>query len=164
MTQTANVRASIGFKRTASPDGGQAVADQELSYSAEFTNGTTSGKADLAFRDDRQLASGASEDLDFAGSLTDAFGATITAVEIVAIMIKAAAANTTNLTIGGATAEWQGPFAAAGDKIVLRPGEVFMMASDTGWAVGAGTTDDLRIANASGAAADYSIAFVARSA
>jgi len=166
MSQTSQVSASIAFTRKASADGSDgAKVEQTLQLLESLTSGTGSGQCDLGFVDSaRALASAASEDFDFAGALTSALGETITAVEIVALMIKAAAANTTDLTIGGATAEWRGPFAAAGDKLTLRPGEAFLIYSNTGWAVAAGTADDLKITNGSGAGATFDIAFLARSA
>ncbi|MGE0828943.1 MAG: hypothetical protein AB7O04_06285 [Hyphomonadaceae bacterium] len=165
MPQTAKVSASITLTKTATPDGGSAKVEQALSMLKSIASGVGSGQADLGFIDlARTLASNTSEDFDLAGSLVDALGATVTCVEIVALMIQASAANTTNLTIGGASDEWQGPFAAAGDKIVLRPGEAVLFFSDTGWAVGAGASDDLLIANAAGATAAFDIGFIGRSA
>jgi hypothetical protein len=165
MPQTAKVSANLSFIKTTSPDGGAGRVEQALSIIKDLVNGTGNGQADLAFIDTgRQLADGASEDLDLAGSLTDAFGNTITAAEIVAVLIENPVANTTNLTIGGATAEWLGFFAAAGDKLILKPGDFVLVYSHTGWAVGAGATDDLRIANAAGAINNFNIGFLGRSA
>lgn len=165
MAQTARVAGGVSITTTASPDGGQARVEQEVDFSLSFTSGTGAGQSDLGFVDTaRQLASGATEDFDLAGALTDALGNTITAVEITGWGIRSRSTNTTNLTIGGASAEWLGPFAATGDKLILRPGEFVVFGSDTGWAVTATTADDLLIANASGAAADYDIFFLGRSA
>lgn len=106
-------------------------------------------KADILFSDTRTLAASASEDLDLAGVLADAFGATIAAAEIVAIFVKAAAGNTNSVIVGAATAPFAGPLGATG-TYTIRPGEYYLAVSQTGWAVGAGTTDDLKIANSGG--------------
>lgn len=106
----------------------------------------TTSKCDCLFSDTRSVALSSSEDLDLAGVLVDAFGATITAAEIVLIYIKAHEANTNNVIIGAATAPFAGPLGATG-TYTLKPGEWVPFVSKTGWAVGAGATDDLKIAN-----------------
>lgn len=164
MTLSTRINAAIAFTQTGAPDLGQSKAELALSIAKTLTNGTGNSAADLAFSDSRTLASNTSEDLDLAGSLVDAFGATITATEIVAVLIESDSANTTNLTVGAATAEWQGFFGAAGDTSVVKPGGFLFAFAPAGWAVSAGTADDLKIANASGASATYRIAIIGRSA
>lgn len=164
MSLSTRINAAIAFTQTASPDLGSAKAELALSIAKTLANGTGNAQADLAFSDSRTLADGASEDLDLAGSLIDAFGNTITAAEIVAVLIEADAANTTNLTVGGATAEAQLWFAAAGDKEVIKPGGHSLHFAPAGWAIAAGTADDLKIENAAGASATYRIAIIGRSA
>src|SRR6187455_587910 len=63
-------------------------------------NGTGSGKADIAWQSQRNLASAASESLDLVGALATAFGDTISAAKVKAIEIEALETNTTSLTIG----------------------------------------------------------------
>lgn len=110
----------------------------------------------------RSVAASSSEDLDLAGVLVDAFGATITAAEIVAIYIKAHSTNVNNAVVGAATAPFAGPLGAAGTYSIL-PGEWYLAVSEKGWVVGAGTTDDLKIANSgSGSAVVYDILIVGR--
>jgi hypothetical protein len=117
-------------------------------------------EANCFFSDTRPLSSGASEDLDLAGSLTDAFGATITAAEIVLVYIKSHDDNTVNLTVGAATAPFAGPLGATG-TYVIKPGEYFLATSQSGWAVGAGSTDDLKIL-AGAAAVNYDVLILGR--
>src|SRR2546426_227856 len=67
----------------------------------DITTGVGANQADQLWSDTRTLATGATEDLDFSGtSLQNAFGINIAFVKIKFILIVAAAANTTNLTIG----------------------------------------------------------------
>jgi len=163
-TLKTRLSASINIVQSAAPDGGAARVEQTVEKVLEMLNGTTNDKADLAFIDTRTLSSGASEDLDLAGALANALGETITAAEIVAVLFVSATGNTTNLIIGGATAEAQLWFTAAGDKETVKPGGLSMHFAPAGWAITATSADDLKVENAAGAAATYSIAVIARSA
>lgn len=164
MALTSRLNASIAFTQTGAPDLGTSRSEQALSISKTLANGTANGQANIGWTDSRVLASNTAEDIDLAGALTDAFGGTITAAEIVAILIESDLANTTNLTVGGGTSEAQLFFAAAGDKLVLKPGDFIMNYCHAGWPITATSADDLGIANASGAAATYRIGFLARNA
>ena len=142
-----------------------------LSKVQKLTDGTTANKADLLFCDERTVSSASNDDIDLSGSLTDAFGVTITAAEIVAILIIngpiSGAANTTDLTIGAGSNPFIG-FLGATDTIgPIKPGGFFMLGAGDADGIGAvvaDTGDILRIANSSGASATYQIAIVARSA
>jgi hypothetical protein len=134
--------------------------------------GTAANQANLLFIDERTVTTAANDDLDLAGVLTSAFGATITAVELVAIFIinapRSGAANTTALTIGGGSNPVVGFLAGTTPTVgPIQPGGFFCIgaghASGIG-AVTAGTGDILRITNASGASATYQVAILARNA
>lgn len=129
----------------------------------QLSGGTAAiNQADLLFSDTRTLAASATEDLDLAGVLLDAFGATITAAEIVAVYVKADAANTNNVVIGAATQPFAGPLGATGTYTVS-PGEYYLAVSQKGWAVGAGATDDLKIANSgAGTSVTYDVLIIGR--
>src|SRR5689334_6535911 len=76
-------------------------------------NGTGANQADRLFSDTRTIAISGTDDLDLAGVLTDAFGATSTFVKVKVIAIAAAAANTNTVVVGNAAAnQFQGPFGA----------------------------------------------------
>ena len=124
------------------------VAEKILSLT-EGTDATT--KANLLYSDRITLAASANQDIDLAGSLTDAFGATFTAAEIVAIYVSAASGNTNNVNMTRpASNGFIGPFLAAGDGVSVRPGEWQMLVSQSGWAVTAGTGDLINFANSAG--------------
>jgi hypothetical protein len=137
-----------------------------------LTDGTGANQADLLFCDQRAVATGANDDIDLAGALSDAFGTTITAAEIVAVLIINApisgSANTTDLTIGGGSNPFIGFLGGAAHTIgPIKPGGVFMIAAGDAAGVGTvtgGTADILRVSNSAGATANYQIAIVARSA
>ena len=143
-----------------------------LSYSQVLSNGTTANKADLSYVAEITVATAANSDLDLAGVLTDALGNTVTAAEIVAIMVKNVAldgtANTTDLTIGGGSNPVVGFMGGTTPTIgPIKPGGMVMLAAGDAAGLGAvtaGTGDILRIANSSGATAKFQIAILARSA
>lgn len=139
-----------------------------MSHSKTLKNGTTANKYDRQFIAERVVASGATDSIDLAGILSDPQGATITAAELVGIVVINQAVdgtpNTTNLTVGGGANPVPG-FSAAGPAI--SPGGMFALISpgDAGIAtVTAGTGDILRITNSSGAQATYQIALLLRTA
>jgi hypothetical protein len=135
-----------------------------------FTNGTGAAQADKMFTDTRTLTASSSEDLDLAGTLTDAFGATVTFARVKAIFVRAAAANTNNVIVGGVTNGWVGLLSpAATGLITLRPGMWFAAcagaADATGMAVTATTADLLHVANsAGGTSVNYDIIVIGCSA
>mgnify|MGYP001810218307 FL=1 len=134
--------------------------------------GTGANQADILFIDERTVNSATNDDLDLAGVLTSAFGATITAAELVAVFVinarREGAANTTNLTIGGGSNPVVGFLGGTTPTIgPIRPGGFVMIGCGDAAGIGAvtaSTGDILRIANSSGAAAIYQIAILARTA
>ncbi len=168
------LQATFTVKIAATHTGGNAFADKFsplIEKVQKLTNGTTANKADLIYVDERTVTTGANDDIDLAGSLSDAFGSTIAAAEIVAIMIIngpiSGSANTTDLTLGAGANPFIG-FLGATDTIgPIKPGGVFMLAAGDAAGIGsvtAGTGDIFRVANSSGASATYQIAIIARTA
>lgn len=121
-------------------------------------------KADILFQDSRNIAASGNEDLDFAGVLTTAFGATIAAAELVAVFIKAHATNVNNVRFGPtASVGALGPFADITDRLSIKPGEYIVLVSESGWAITATTADKWNFANSgSGTGVDYDIVVIAR--
>jgi len=118
-----------------------------------LANGTGLDQADLVFHDQRTLAASATEDIDLAASLTNAFGTSLTFARIKAIIVFALLANTNNVEVGGAAANafinWVGD---ATDVIVVRPGGLLMLVAPdaTAYVVTAATGDLLKITNSAG--------------
>jgi hypothetical protein len=134
-------------------------------YEQAFESGTASEQCNLVFHDTRSLANSASEDLDLAGSLSSAFGATLTYAKIKAIIIKNNS-TTQTLTVGGAAAnQFINWVADPTDKINIPPSGFFcLVAPLAGFAVTAGTGDLLKIANgAAGDVATYDIVLLGSS-
>lgn len=159
--------AKISGVQPGANDLGALQFEPNLAFVKALTNGTGANQADLLFADTRTLAASATEDLDLAGSLTDAFGATITMVEVVAILILADAGNANNVVVGDATSPVP-LFGGTNPTISIKPGGMFMIVAPNAsgqFAVGAGATDDLKIANSGGGTSvTYSIIVVGRSA
>jgi hypothetical protein len=150
-------------------DLGTSRAPQSLSRRMELASGTGAGKADRVFSDRRTLAASATEDLDLAGTLVDAFGAAITFARVKGIVIAAAAGNTNNVVIGAAAANPWATLLGATHTLTLRPGAFVAVgtgvADATGYAVTAGTGDLLKVANsAAGSSVTYDIHIIGASA
>lgn len=154
---------------TTALDMGTGRAPQSLSKSMSLANGTGAGKADRIFSDRRTLAASATEDLDLAGVLLDAFGATVTFARIKGLIVSAAVGNTNNVVIGAAASAPWITLLGATHTLTLRPGAFVAvgtgLADATGYAVTATTADLLKIANSSsGTAVTYDIHIIGCSA
>jgi hypothetical protein len=122
-----------------------------ISILSTLSNGTASGNASQQWHDTRTLTASATEDLDFAGSLTNAFGVTLTFAKIKLILVRAATGNTNDVQFQRATANGVPLFMAALDGIALGPGEWFVYFSPTtGKTVTAGTGDLFTVTNSAG--------------
>ena len=133
-----------------------------------LSTGTSANQADKVWHDRRTLGAGVSESLDLAGSLTDAFGATVTMAKIKGVLIYNRETTTgLYLQVGGAASNaWSaGMLVDATDKIKIGPSGYNAWASPIdGYAVTAGTGDILKIDNPSAAAVTYDIIIIGTSA
>jgi hypothetical protein len=150
-------------------DLGTARVPVSLNRSVNLTSGTGAGQADKVFSDRRTLAASATEDLDLAGVLLDAFGAAITFVRVKGIFISAAATNANNVVVGAAASNPWATLLNATGTLTLRPGAtVGAMAGvtdGTGYTVTAATGDLLKVANSgAGTSVTYDIHIVGASA
>jgi len=130
-----------------------------------LADGTADNQADLFFADRRTLTA-TSEDLDLAGSLTDAKGNTLTFVEIVAILIHNRSTTATEkLAVGGAAAnQFINWVANSSDIVNIGPDGILLLWSPVdGYGVTAGTGDLLKI-DAGSDTIIYDILLVGRSA
>lgn len=157
-TATNQVRINSRFTDT---DGiGTASQPVEKTYVTSLSEGTASGQADLQYADTATIAGGANLDIDLT-SVQNAFGDALGAVNVVQILIASDAANTTNLTTGGSSADFTGLPAHT-----IAPGGIVNIANGAGGigSVVNGSDDTIRISNAAGADASVDIYIVARSA
>jgi hypothetical protein len=166
MALSVTLKAGIRGNQTSALDLGTVALPIDVQASIALDNGTGANQADKVFTDTRTVTTGATDSLDLAGTLTDAFGVTFTIARVKAILVKAASANTTDLSIARPAANGLVLFSAASDAIVIKPGGVFFWAAPDATAipVTAGTGDLLSIINAAGASANYDLVIVGASA
>lgn len=141
----------------------------KISFPADIVvgSGVLARQADLMFSDQRTITGSGTDSLDLSGVLTDVFGTVLAFNEIVAISIRAAAANGDVIRIGGAASNaFVGPW-PTGDKHDVAPGEAFMATkinTAVGWPVAAGTADIFDLENVDASAVTYDIIILGRSA
>jgi hypothetical protein len=172
MPLTTNVLVNVAAKQTPTTplDLGSSEANIVKKLAISLLSGVAAGQADLIFSDTRTLAASANEDLDLAGGLTGAFGATLTFVKVKLVLVAAAVGNTNNVIVGGAPsnafATWAG---AAAHTVTVRPGGALLLTVGPGdlnaYGVTAGTGDLLRIANSgAGTSVSYDVIVIGTSA
>jgi hypothetical protein len=173
MTLSAQIVAQLRATQLGSNDFGGPQFSPTMEKIVSLSIGTGADQADILWMDERSVGTGANDDLDLNGVLTNAFGATINAVEIVALFIineprAGSPANTTNLTVGSGTNPVTGYLGGTTPTLgPIRPGNFVLFGGGNIGGFGvvtASTGDILRIANSSGASATYQIAILARSA
>ncbi|WP_119270861.1 hypothetical protein [Taklimakanibacter deserti] len=165
-TLRATVYAGIRALYKGSTEVGTPEISLPLADPQEFTSGTGNFQSDLLFQDERTVTASSSEDLDLAGVLADTFGTTLTFVEVTAIYVEASCSNTNDVVVGAATAPVALGFGGTTPTWAIQPcGRFMVSAPKAGWTVGAGSTDDLKIANSSsGSSVTYKIVIFGRSA
>lgn len=168
MTLTTRLVAQVAAEQRNPLDLGSGSFPLAVRQVVELANGVGAGQADRLWSDRRTLAASATDSLDLAGGLVDAFGAAITFARVRALYVAAAAGNTNTIRVGGAAANaWASWADAADNEIVLRPGGLLLLVAPdvTGYPVTAGTGDLLEVVNGSGGTTvTYDIVIVGASA
>ena len=167
MTLSVAIAARMRALLVTSLDHGEAKALVELDASLALADGVAADQSDKLFSDRRTLAASANEELDLSGGVTDAFGATISFVEITAILILASPANTNAVRVGETSATpFLAGFGASTHRWDIAPGDfLFASCRAAGWGIANGASDKLRIANAAGGSSvTYDIMIAGRSA
>lgn len=132
-----------------------------LEYKKSLADGTGADQADKMWHDQRTILTAADDDLDLAGVLTNAFGATVTFVKIKGILIV-----NTSTTAGdelyldsSVTNGFLAPFnGSATSKVEIGADSPLLLCSKKdGWTVTAATGDILRIHNANAGSVTYKI-------
>jgi len=138
------------YKNTADTDGPVVRDFNSLAISDKLLNGTGLDQNDIVWHDVRTLSASSSEDLDMAGTLTDAFGNTVTFSKIKGIVLN----NQTTtagciLEAGGGSNDFNAWLGATGDKIKVGPNGLVVSwnPSLAGYSVTADTADILKITN-----------------
>lgn len=167
MALDSRVKLIINSLLTGSTDLQSRTAPLEYAYNKALTTGTGANQADRLFTDQRTITASSTDSLDLSGTLTDAFGATVTFARIKAVFVTAAAGNTNNVNVTRPAANGVPLFLAAGDGVPVKPGGMFAwMAPDaTGVAVTAGTGDLIDMVNSgAGTSVTYDVVVIGASA
>ena len=165
MALSVNLNAILSWSYTNALDLSTVTDAAQISVSDTLASGTGLDQADQIWHDRRTLAA-TSENLDLAGSLTNAFGATLTFARIKGILIKNRTATAGfNLTVGGAAANQFPLFSDVSDKLPIGPDGFFFYwdPSAAGKVVTAGTGDQLKI-DAGANTVEYDIVLIGASA
>jgi len=131
-----------------------------------LASGTGSDQADRIFHDRRTITASATDSLDLAGVLTDAFGATLTFVKLKGLYVSAASANTNNVNVTRPAVNGVPWLLAAGDGVPVLPGgQMLWVAPGAGVTVTAATGDLIDIVNSgAGTSVTYDIVILGTSA
>ena len=153
MAASATVAARVAATITSALDLVTAAAPLVKNVEQTFTNGTGANQINQVWSDTRTLTASATENLDLSGALTNAFGASVALTKVKFILVKAAAANTNDVQVGGAATNGFDSFiGTAGDFVKVKPGGTLMLIAPdaTGYAVTAATGDLLKMTNGAG--------------
>lgn len=167
MALNAVFTSQVATVHTGSTDLSALVDTLDSSHRITLASGTGAGQADIVWHDRRTLAASATEDLDLAGVLVSAFGATLTFARLKAIKVYAASANTNNVNVTRPASNGVPIFLAAGDGLPVKPGGVFEWCAPdaTGIAVTASTGDLLTFTNSAGTTSvTYDVVLIGASA
>lgn len=166
MAETFSGTFKMSLAGTFTSDNDLSTVTQAFNYtkSQAFTNGTGADQANMVWSDQRTISASGTDDLDLSGSLTNAFGTTISFTSIKGIIVYAASGNTNDVLVGGdgsaPLAEW---VSDTSDVLVVKPGGMFalMNPAANGYAVTNSTADVLQIANSSsGTSVTYDIILI----
>jgi hypothetical protein len=160
----ATLSVGIHAKQTGTADLGTPNILVGIDKQLEFTPGTAAvGQANVLFSDTRTLAASTNGNLDVAGLLQDALGATINAAEIVAVYLSAAPGNTNDVQLTRPASNGLAMFLAGGDGFAIGPGDFFLRTYRNGIPVVAATGDLINVANGgAGTPVTYDIVILGR--
>jgi hypothetical protein len=156
---SAELLAQVGWRWTS----GAVIDEARVRFSRTLSNGIGADQAEAVWYDlEAVLADGGERIVDLTALRRWVFeDELLTALATVrALVVVNQSTGPARLVVGGAASdEWSAPFGAAGDKLVLPPDAVLVLAAPrAGWPVDAARCK-LRLA-ATGGAATYSIAVV----
>lgn len=157
-----NLSIKIDSQLNSALDLDTAIDPLVYSISNLLSNGTASGNASQQWHDTRTLTASATEDLDLAGGLTNAFGVALTFVRLKVLLVVAASGNTNSVIVSRKATTGIPIFDADGDSITLAAGDGFLYFSPlVGKAITPTTDDTLTFTNsAGGTSVTYSVILI----
>ncbi len=167
MTLVTKISLGVVAALSSALDLASADSNLDLETAYRWASGTGANQADRLWHDTRTIAASSNEDLDMAGSLTDALGGSFVLARVKAFAVVAASGNSNNVNVSRPAANGVPWALAAGDGVPIRPGGMLALAAPdaTAYAVTAGTGDLINIANSgAGSSVTYKIVIVGASA
>lgn len=167
-----SLKSEIRVKLTATESGANPLQAQTFSPTVErviqLASGTAANQADIFWGDERTLAASATEDIDLSGTLIDAFGNVVAAVDVVAFLVVADNANTNDVVVSPGASAPAAILGGTSPTVPVKPGGVFLIAGGVAggqFTVTPTTADIVTIANGgAGTPVTYKIAVIGRSA
>lgn len=163
MTLTTRFNLRATFDMSSTLDLGVAEFQGRFFPDLEWSDGAGAAQANLVFADTRTISASGTDSLDLAGGgLLDPQRNTLVFARIKALWVRAKSTNNAanNVVVTRPASNGVPLFAAAGDALALRAGEVFTWSSLTaaGVAVTAGTGDLIDFVNSAGTnTVDYDV-------
>jgi hypothetical protein len=164
MLLEARISTKLVVNYAAAPDVGAARQASNDLTNFTLTDGVGAGQAQKYWQDTRTIAAASSDSLDLSGGISDVFGNALALTGVKVLRIRAAAANLSDVIVGGAAANAFMLFADATDKLPIKPGgELFLTAPDpAGYPVVNTSADILKVANAGAGAVTYTIEIIGK--
>jgi hypothetical protein len=152
MGMQTKIQLAIAAALTTALDIGTAEYSPNFNQVFNLGDGTGADQANMIWSDTRTLTASATENLDLAGGLTNAFGATVTFSKLKAILVVASTGNTNSVQVTRPASNGVPLFMAAGDGVALTPGAAFaaVFPDANGVAVTGATGDLLTLTNSAG--------------
>jgi hypothetical protein len=149
MTIALEVLARIRGTLSQSGAGGVASLDINEKFLLALAEGTGADQANAVYIDYFSIAASGSQTYDLAGTLKDRLGTTLVFAAAKTILVIADRTNTNNVILGNATNPAALGFGAGTQSWIIKPGGFFFAGdgSAAGWAIGAGATDEVKLAN-----------------
>jgi len=153
---TTNFKIAATISRTLDLQTGTAPISWAMTDS--WTDGTAANQFQVGWADERSTNS-TGESLDLAGSLTDAFGRTLTFTAVKVLSVEASSSNTNTVKVGGGSNAFINWIANSSDIVEVRPGGCLIVAATdtTGYGVTADTGDILKVASGGTGSVTYKV-------
>ncbi len=163
---TAALAFTLSARLTGAAVGGQVPQfNAEIDRALDYEPGTAAlNETNVLYKATRQIAASGNEDLDLAGVLANALGATVAAAEAVLIVIEADEGNVNDVVYGPAASGGALlGFGDASDRRKVAPGDFEVLSCRRGWPVAGGSADKLNVANGgAGSVVNYTITVIGR--
>jgi hypothetical protein len=131
-------------------------------YTFTHTSGTNANQMNQLWHQSVAFVAGGTNTYDLAGGITNAFGTTLTMAKVRFLYIEAATTNGSTLTIGNHANAFSSWLGATNQTAKIRPGGALMLVGPdaAAYAVGAGSTDILKLVNDDGSAGASATVYV----